>query len=1017
MHRTQRRIPSQPKRFEHFLPHWFFLGIVFLVLMVSFAGPEWLPPSRVPDRLVTYPFGPGVAQANDCPPPNPCGYWDGYRWHCACGGGGDKPPSISGNVSCGKAGQNGWCLSNAQLSLTASDPQGYAVTISGDLNGSPFTCGSSCTLTLPKGTGTANYTVTASTSNLTASGNTTWKYDPDPPVSNLNVSGTNGSNGWYISPVNIAAAGTDSISGMAGASISVDGGAEQSSAALDDGIHQIVASAIDNAGNPTSTTFTIKVDSTTPQIDVSAAGAPGSNGWYVSDVQVSANASDAMSGMASFEVSVDGMWQTYSAPVTLSDGIHSVQFKTTDNAGNVTTTAAQTYSVDTTAPVITPAVTGTNGNNSWYKSNVLLSASANDATSGMDTFEVTVDGGAWMAYPAPITVSDGNHSVQFRATDKAGNASQITQSIAVDTEGPVVHLPSKWTLGQDVKFTITDPVSGLAAARVVIEDQAEKYKKVHWDKTVSSASFSGEINWGGQYADGTAAPPGDYEVWVKTSDNAGNETFQLGWVTVPEPSVFSWILPPLPTWTAAPTTAPSPTLMPTIQPTAAVRPALSAVEASAPSKPAMIVVSSSSAGGIRNNQPAPDPIQSNLPLVSAAVAAMAAAAAYEAKRKQEAEQAAHLAIAQRNAKRNGKKDSNPMSYRQIAKAYQASLNNFKAKLIGQGLSDTEASAFQKQAIQNGNISSVQGIAQDAAVEKQREQQEQQDKLLAKNADTAPLNINKINQLAQPGTTGIVSLNPPFPLLHYYQNQGMVAKTGPVECVTTSVVMGMNIIKDILAQNFNRPPIPDIRVQDYVSQMDKLGWSELPYRVPSDFPDVPVINMPIDGWMHPVIQAPNALNQFSAELRDKYGCGFTVRQTSGNTLDDIARNLREGNPVLAHGLWQVTNPSDPTYKLGGFPHTMLPVEVDASAKTVTLLDPAYPKLYDPNNPTANPNPELHVMSDQEFQEWWDRQSTANLYTAPNTMTVLVPDTSCVPIHPPVPTPPAPASGTPNPPTIP
>ncbi len=727
MQRTQRKIPSQPKRFEHFLPHWFFLGIVFLVLIVSFAGPEWLPPSRVPDRLVTYPFGPGVAQANDCPPPNPCGYWDGYRWHCACGGGGDKPPSINGNVSCGKAGQNGWCVSNAQLSLTASDPQGYAVTISGDLNGTPFTCGSSCTLSLPKGTGTANYTVTASTSNLTASGNTTWKYDPDPPVPNLNVSGTSGSNSWYISPVSIAAAGTDAISGIAGASISVDGGVEQSSATLDDGIHQIVASAIDNAGNTTSTTFTIKVDSTTPQIDVSAAGAPGSNGWYVSNVQVSANASDPStgsgqaSGVASLEETVDGgAWTAYTSPITLSDGIHSVQFRAADNAGNVTTTAAQTYSVDTTAPVITPAVTGTNGNNSWYKSNAKVSASATDAASGLDTFEVTVDGGAWTAYTVPTTLSDGNHSVQFRATDKAGNASQITQSVAVDTQGPMVHLPSKWTLGQNVKFTITDSVSGLAAARVVIEDQAEKYKKVHWDESVSGASFSGGINWDGRFADGAIAPPGDYEVWVKTSDNAGNETFQLGWVTVPEPSVFSWILPPLPTWTAAPTTAPSPTPTPTIQPTATVRPALNTVEASVPSKPAVIVVSSSSAGGIRNNQPAPDPIQSNLPLVSAAVAAMAAAAAYEAKRKQEAEQAAHLAIAQRNAKRNGKKDTAPMSYRQIAKAYQASLNSFKAKLMGQGLSDAEASAFQKQAIQNGSVSSVMDTAQNAVEEKQRQ---------------------------------------------------------------------------------------------------------------------------------------------------------------------------------------------------------------------------------------------------------------------------------------------------------
>ena len=337
---------------------------------------------------------------------------------------------------------------------------------------------------------------------------------------------------------------------------------------------------------------------------------------------------------------------------------------------------------------------------------------------------MTVNGGAWTAYTSPITLSNGKHAVQFRATDKAGNASQITQSIAVDTEGPVVHLPSKWTLGQGVKFTITDPVSGLATARVVIEDQAEKYKKVHWDKTVSSISFSGEINWDGRFADGAIAPPGDYEVWVKTSDNAGNETFQLGWVTVPEPSVFSWILPPPTTPTAAPMTAPSPTPMPTIQPTATVQPALSAVEASAPSKPAVIMVSSSSAGGVSNTQPTPDPVQSNLPLVSAAVAAMAAAAAYEAKRKQEAER---LAIAARNAKRNGKKDTNPMSYRQIAKAYAAAKYNFNAtlnKAQEMGMGVEEVAKLKDDVAKSGTIGASLGTAQGYIVQKKAEQEAQ-----------------------------------------------------------------------------------------------------------------------------------------------------------------------------------------------------------------------------------------------------------------------------------------------------
>ncbi len=72
-----------------------------------------------------------------------------------------------------------------------------------------------------------------------------------------------------------------------------------------------------------------------------------------------------------------------------------------------------------------------------------------------------------------------------------------------------------------------------------------------------------------------------------------------------------------------------------------------------------------------------------------AVAAMATATAYEAKRKQKAEQVAHLAIAERNAKKKGKKDTTPMwmirwiELVETAKAYQASLDSFKSRLIDQ----------------------------------------------------------------------------------------------------------------------------------------------------------------------------------------------------------------------------------------------------------------------------------------------------------------------------------------------
>jgi len=84
------------------------------------------------------------------------------------------PPVITGQVVCDLWGHAGWCRGDETLELIASDPQGFVVTILGDLNGDPFICGSTCSLPLPEGIGTANYQVT-STSGRTASGSSTWR--------------------------------------------------------------------------------------------------------------------------------------------------------------------------------------------------------------------------------------------------------------------------------------------------------------------------------------------------------------------------------------------------------------------------------------------------------------------------------------------------------------------------------------------------------------------------------------------------------------------------------------------------------------------------------------------------------------------------------------------------------------------------------------------------------------------------------------------------------------------------
>ena len=53
----------------------------------------------------------------------------------------------------------------------------------------------------------------------------------------------------------------------------------------------------------------------------------------------------------------------------------------------------------------------------------LTAADDGECVSGVDKTEYRVGGGAFAAYTAPIAITaDGTHTIEYRSTDKAGNA-------------------------------------------------------------------------------------------------------------------------------------------------------------------------------------------------------------------------------------------------------------------------------------------------------------------------------------------------------------------------------------------------------------------------------------------------------------------------------------------------------------------------------------------------------------------------------------------------------------------
>ena len=220
-----------------------------------------------------------------------------------------------------------------------------------------------------------------------------------------------------------------------------------------------------------------------PSSTVTLNGIMGSNGWYVSDVEISVEAVDDYSGVDKIEYSTDGSnWQEYTIPVVVStDGTTTFYFKAVDVAGNVEMTRTITFSIDQTPPVTTSELTGTLGENGWYVSDVSISLSASDTDSGEAYTEYSFDQLDWYVYSEPIILqNEGLTDVFYRSIDNAGNVeSTKVVSISIDTIAPTI--PNLSETSHDLNFwnrnnlvdiqwsTSCDDISGLLGYYLVYD--------------------------------------------------------------------------------------------------------------------------------------------------------------------------------------------------------------------------------------------------------------------------------------------------------------------------------------------------------------------------------------------------------------------------------------------------------------------------------------------------------------------------------------------------------------------
>jgi hypothetical protein len=97
-----------------------------------------------------------------------------------------------------------------------------------------------------------------------------------------------------------------------------------------------------------------------------------------------------------------------------------------------------------------------------------MQLSAIDETSGFHRTEIMIDGGPWEDYQSDIEISDnGNHIIEYRSVDIAGNLEEVHKSIfGIDTIPPLISdLAGTQYVNETVNvlsisWTSSDPTSG-----------------------------------------------------------------------------------------------------------------------------------------------------------------------------------------------------------------------------------------------------------------------------------------------------------------------------------------------------------------------------------------------------------------------------------------------------------------------------------------------------------------------------------------------------------------------------
>ncbi len=303
-------------------------------------------------------------------------------------------------------------------------------------------------------------------------------YDVTPPETTATVTPAAALTRWVSSDTTVTLTATDAYPGVAWTRYSLDRAAEQNYSApiviRKSGLATITFRSQDSSGNTeTLQEVTLHVDKTAPlttALDLASGYARNSG------AKITLKATDAHSGVAStrWRLGTSGSYTDGSTvPVPSSSAVYTLQYYSTDVAGNVEDPQSTTFTVyDVTPPETTATVTPAAALTRWVSSDTTVTLTATDAYPGVAWTRYSLDRAAEQNYSAPIVIrKSGLATITFRSQDSSGNTETLQEvTLHVDKTAPLttaLDLASGYARNSGAKITLkaTDAHSGVASTR------------------------------------------------------------------------------------------------------------------------------------------------------------------------------------------------------------------------------------------------------------------------------------------------------------------------------------------------------------------------------------------------------------------------------------------------------------------------------------------------------------------------------------------------------------------------